>query len=69
MREKAKAKQQDKAVESKDTGPNDFLNDPDDTTPTDNDATGPVEPTSTNEDEPTDQAVGEVLFSTLHSLR
>jgi hypothetical protein len=59
MREKAKTELQDEETESKDTEPNNFLNDPDDTTPTDNKNTEPVKAPSTTKDDPTDQAVGE----------
>jgi hypothetical protein len=38
---------------------NDFLNDPDDIMPSANDATEPVKAPSVNEDEATDEAVGE----------
>jgi hypothetical protein len=57
MREKAKAELQDKEEESEDTETGDFLNEPDDITPTDSDEPKPVTAPSNNTDEPTDQAV------------
>jgi hypothetical protein len=59
MREKAKAELQDEGTESKDTELNDFLNDPDDTTPMDNKETEPAIAPYTTKDDPTDQAVAE----------
>jgi hypothetical protein len=57
MREKAKAELQDKEEESEAIEPNDFLNEPNDITPTDSNETKPVTAPKTSADEPTDQAV------------
>jgi hypothetical protein len=59
LKMKAKIKQQDEETKTEDANPDDFLNDPDDITPSANDATEPVEAPSAHEEEATDQAVGE----------
>jgi hypothetical protein len=70
---KANVELQDEETKPAGTDPNDFLNDPDDTTPTDNDTPGPVEASSTTKDKPTDQAVGEnstpLLYTSLHEVK
>jgi hypothetical protein len=57
MREKAKAEPQDEEEEFENIEPNEFLNESDDTTPTDSNETKPVTTSSISADEPTDQAV------------
>jgi hypothetical protein len=57
MREKAKAELQDEEEESEDRETADFLNESDDTTPTDSNETKPVTAPSTSAGELTDQAV------------